>query len=470
MSSGGAPSILGREHRRLTVGIVLVVTFFAFEEMAVFTVLPTVLRQVGGIHLYGWAFSGFVLAQLAGIVMAGTLTDRIGMTGPLLAGAGLFVAGLLVDGTARTMLVVVVGRAVQGAGAGLMSVVVNVAVGRGYPPELRPRVYAALSTAWVAPALVGPVLAGLIAQTLGWRPVFLAVIPAVVAVSALAGPAVHHAEHRGTAADEGGTGEEGGPGIVVAVGLSAGWVLVLAALGTRQPVVAPLLALAGLALGVPALRAVLPARGGRLRRQQIGTMTVAALATGSFFGAEAYLPLALQSFHHRTATEAGLALTTAALSWTSGSWVQARGQARIGPRNLSAAGLALVAAGVAGVALLDWAATPWWVAYLAWGTGGFGMGLVYNSCSVAVLDAAGEGRQGGAVAALQVLLTLGIALGTGLGGAALAWSVSLGHGRAPGLALFDATAVGAALVGVGVTRLMPGPGKRPAEVAALPPQ
>jgi MFS family permease len=148
-------------------------------------------------------------------------------------------------------------------------------------------------------------------------------------------------------------------------------------------------------------------------------------------------------------------LTVAALTWTGGSWVQARYVERWGPRKLCSVGLGLVAVGVAGVGTLDWTATPWWVGFVAWGVSGAGMGLSYATTTLVVLSSAGAGRQGGPIAAMQVLVTLGVAVGSGVGGAALALSVALGHGRAPGLRALDALAVVAALVGLGLTVTIP---------------
>ena len=64
-------------YRPLTVGLVLAVTFVAFEALAVATILPVVGRQLGDLRLYGWVFSAFLLASLIGIVLAGTLADRM---------------------------------------------------------------------------------------------------------------------------------------------------------------------------------------------------------------------------------------------------------------------------------------------------------------------------------------------------------------------------------------------------------
>jgi MFS family permease len=431
--------------------MVLVVSFIAFEAIAVATVLPVVVRHLGGIRLYGWAFSAFMLAQLVGIVVAGPLVDRAGMLRPTLVAVTLFSAGLAVDGAASTMVVLVAGRVVQGLGAGVLVVSLNVLVGRGYPPALRPRAYAAMSTAWVIPGVVGPAVAGVVAEDLSWRIVFLAIIPAVVVAAAISLPAISHAD--GASAPEA-RPDERRAGLLAALALAGGTALLIEALSARRAVASPVFALVGLGLVIPALRRVLPSRRPRETRQ-IGTMAVAALVNLGFFGAEAFLPLSLTSLHHRSVTEAGLVLTVAALTWTAGSWVQARLVAVVGPRRLCTAGLGLVALGVAGVGTLDWSSTPWWVGFVAWGVAGAGMGLSYATTTLVVLSSAGPGRQGGPIAAMQVLVTLGVAVGAGGGGAALALSLALGHGRAPGLRALDALAVVAALVGLGLTVTVP---------------
>jgi MFS family permease len=470
MASGPAPRLFDGAHRRLTTGIVLVVSFIAFEAIGVATAMPAVLHHLGGVRLYGWAFSAFMLAQVVGIVVAGPAVDRAGMARPLAVASALFAAGLVVGGTAPNMLVLVVGRAVQGAGAGVVMVTLNVAVGRGYPPALRPKAYAVMSTAWVVPGVVGPAVAGLVAQHFTWRLVFLALVPAVAAGAAVAVPALRAADATSpprapppdrlraptdTQYVEVSPEEDRPPGVGVAVALAGGCALVLGALSTRQAVLAPLLALVGLAVAIPALVAVIPERPEPPASRQLGSMTVAALANMSFFGAEAFLPLSLTTLHHRSLAKAGAALTVASVTWAGGTWVQAHTQDSLGPRTLSAAGLGLVALGVSGVAALNWPVTPWWVAFFAWAVAGAGMGLAYTTTTLVVVSAAGAGRQGRPVAALQVLITLGVAVGAGMGGAALAWSVALGHGTAAGLRIFDAVVVLVALVGLACTATVP---------------
>src|ERR1700722_19691516 len=137
-----AGGIWAPAHRPLTVGLVLAVTFVAFEALAVATILPVVGRQLGDLRLYGWVFSAFLLASLIGIVLAGTLADRVPLGRPMLAGLVLFAVGLVIGGTAPDMLVLVAGRAVQGLGAGVVPAVAYVAISRCYAEEARPRMFA----------------------------------------------------------------------------------------------------------------------------------------------------------------------------------------------------------------------------------------------------------------------------------------------------------------------------------------
>src|ERR1700728_4925762 len=105
-------------YRQLTVGLVLAVTFVAFEALAIATILPLVSRHLGDLRLYGWVFSAFLLSSLIGIVVAGTLADRVPLGQPMLAGLALFALGLVIGGAAPDMPVLVAGRGVPGLRAG----------------------------------------------------------------------------------------------------------------------------------------------------------------------------------------------------------------------------------------------------------------------------------------------------------------------------------------------------------------
>src|SRR5436305_3950027 len=172
--------------RGLTVGLVLNVTFVAFEALAIATIMPLVADDLGGVALYGWVFSAFLLADLVGIVVAGELADRFGPAVPFGAGLGLFAIGLLIGGLAPSMPVLVGARAIQGFGAGAIPAVAYVVIGRTYPDALRPRMFAILSTAWVVPGIAGPALAVVIAERLSWRWVFVGLLPLVLVAGGFA--------------------------------------------------------------------------------------------------------------------------------------------------------------------------------------------------------------------------------------------------------------------------------------------
>ena len=194
MRRRGDNSLLGPRYRRLTLGVLMVSTFVAFEQMSVATALPAVLRHLGDVGLYGWAFSAFMLGQVVGITLSGPAVDRIGLARPLLAAGAGFSIGLLIDGTAPSMLILVFGRAIQGVGAGVITVILNSALGRSIDDELRPRAFAAMAVAWVLPSIVGPPVAGVVAQDLSWRLVFLGIVPAVAVGLVIAVPALAAAD------------------------------------------------------------------------------------------------------------------------------------------------------------------------------------------------------------------------------------------------------------------------------------
>ncbi len=444
--------------RPLTAGLVLTVTLVAAESLSVATVLPVVSRQLGGIRLYGWVFSAFFLGSLVGIVVAGREADRSGLHRPFAAGLVLFGAGLAVGGAAPTMGVLVAARAVQGFGAGAIPACAYVAIGRGYPPALRPRMFAVLSTAWVVPGLVGPAVSGLVADHLGWRWVFLGLLPLVVLAGALTLPQVGHLGPEAGSDPDG----EAAPRAVAprglfvdAVRVAGGAGLALGGLTVASPVPTAGLIVAGLLIGGPAFIRLVPAGTLRARAGLPVAVLIRGLLTFMFFGGDAYVPLTITSIRGASATAAGIALTVCTLMWTAGSWVQERWIHRIGPRRLIVMGFVLILLGIAGFATLLWRSVPLAVGPAMWGLAGLGMGLGYSPISVTVLHEAAPGQEGSASASLQLTDVLGVALGTGVGGAAVALGHASGWDPRVGLLVAFAVAAAVGLAGLVVTRKLP---------------
>jgi MFS family permease len=168
-------SVLSPRYRAATIGMVVLVALGAFEALAVATAMPTVATALDGVSLYALSFAGALAANIVGMVAAGRWSDMRGPSQPLWVGVALFAVGLLMSGWASNMAWFVSGRFVQGIGSGAISVVLYVIAARTYPAALQPRIFAAFSTGWVVPSLVGPTLTGLIVEHVSWRWVFLGV-------------------------------------------------------------------------------------------------------------------------------------------------------------------------------------------------------------------------------------------------------------------------------------------------------
>jgi len=439
---GDGSGVWSPARRRLTAGLVLTVTLVAFESLAISTVLPEVSDDLGGLGLYGWVFSGFFLGSLLGIVIAGQLSDLRGTWLPFVLGLSLFSVGLVVGGAAQSMGMLVAGRVAQGIGAGAIPAVAYAAVGRTYPPALRPRVFAVFSTAWVVPGLVGPVAATTIAEALSWRAVFWALLPLVGVAAVMTLPALSRAEPTDEAdtddADDAAASDDGDAADVVdpagaagpradrrrdALVLVTGTALVLAGLGAPLPL-AVALVMVGVVPAVWAFLRLVPTGTARLAPGMPAAVAVRGILTFAFFGADLYVSLAITDGRGRSTWLAGAGLTAATLLWTTGSWVQQRIVHRVGPRRLVQQGFLLVAIGIAGMLLVVQPVPPELVVPM-WGLAGLGMGLAYAPLSVTVLSLAEPGHEGTASSSLQLCDVLGVSLGTGLSGV----FVALGDGR-----------------------------------------
>jgi MFS family permease len=457
------------QRRPLTVGLAATITFVAAEALAVVTVMPLVARDLNGLSLYGFVFSAFLLGTMTGIVAAGRAADRRGPAVPYVAGIALFCAGLAVAGLAPSMLVLVVGRALQGLGAGAVPAVAYVAIGRSLPDHLRARMMAVLSTAWVAPGLAGPALSAEVARAFGWRWVFLGLLPLILLIAPVAMPALVRLGPPRTRSEDGHRLADG-VGVAVAAGLVLAGLTLAAGSGSpgaadaepaaSTPSAAALLAgglmiVTGCGLGLPVLRRLLPAGTLSARAGLPATVLSRSLLTFAFFGADAFVTLAITILRHRSPVVAGIAVTGSTLAWTAGAWVQARLSTRWEGRRQVRTGLVVILAGMAGLALMLRLQIPVAEGIAAWTVAGFGMGMAYAPITLLVLQAAPAGREGWASASLNLADVLGSALGIGLGGTAISAAVRLGWSLGAGVTIVFALTMVAGVTGLAISRQLP---------------
>ncbi len=421
----------------MAFGLVCSVTMVAFEATAVATALPAIEADLGGIRYYGWVTAGFMLANLVGISLAGLSADRHGPATAYGRGLALFAVGLLAAGLAPSMLAVALARVVQGVGAGQVTACVYVGIGRGLRAPVQPKVLALLASAWIVPGLVGPAAAGSIAQHLSWRLVFLALVPlaAVPALTAL--PAMAHLGPPPTRRDRRRGDEPRAPGAATvgrALQLAVGVGVTIAGFDVRPLLVAPFVVVGGAAVAVDALRHGLVPEGTFRAAGMVQTaIALRFMQTVALFSVDVFLPLTVTRLQGASPTEAGLSLTSAALTWAGGSWLYARLAKRFARTNILAAGMATVAVGIAVAAGSFVAGVGISAAIVGWAFAGLGMGLSYSAVTLVVLECSSDAEQGRNSAALSLFDTLGIAVGTGLAGAGVAVADSAGWSPAAGL-------------------------------------
>jgi MFS family permease len=450
MGEGRSGGLWVPQRRALTAGLVLTITFVASEALAVVTVMPVVARDLGGLRLYGWVFSGFMLGSVVGIVAAGREADRRGPAVPFVAGLVLFGSGLAVAGLAPSMGVLVAGRVLQGLGAGAVPAVAYASIGRSLSGPLRTRMMAVLSTAWVAPGLAGPAVSAEVARLFGWRWVFLGLLPVVAVAGSVAVPALIRLGPPGSAqAQE--------HRLIDAIRTAAGATMILAGLslaaGSGAVLVGLALIVVGGVAGLPALRRLVPVGTLTARPGLPATILSRGLLTFAFFGADAYVTLAITAVRHRSPVLASIAVTGATLAWTAGAWVQTRLSDTREGRRLVRTGLVIILAGIAGMLLVLPPGVPVAEGLVAWTVAGLGMGLAYTPLSLMMLQEASPGQEGRASASLNLADVLGTAIGIGVGGAAVA--ASAGRHLRPGIAAAFAAAAAVALAALALTRRLP---------------
>ena len=399
------------EQRLLAIGLVLSVTLVAFEVTSVITALPTITDELGGDSLYGVSLSIYTLANLVALVAAGELADRRGPAIPFALCIATLITGLIVAGFAPSMTWIVIGRFLQGAGAGGFSPIAYMLVKRAFPNDRQATLYAILSAGWVLPSLFAPLLAGWVTDTFGWEWVFLGLVPFALAVGALAvrpmlryGPVPF---------------DRVGSKIPAAIVAAAGLGMLVTGLQVASPLLAMATSAVGLALSIWSLRRLLPAGILTARRGLPAIIACRIIATAAFLGADSFIPLAADRIHGVSPLVQGFVIIGAAVAWSAGQWIRARRPpSRTAPAMRT--GFLFLGLGLALVVPVLWPWWPLWAVFPAWAVGGLGMGLLYNPATVAAMSYAVGGREGEVSSQVTLADAIGFSLMGGIGGATVA--------------------------------------------------
>jgi EmrB/QacA subfamily drug resistance transporter len=408
-------------HRALTVVALLLGLFLAAMEMTVVsTAMPTAVGDLGGLHLYAWAFSAYLLTATISVPIYGKLADLRGRKPVMLVGIALFLLGSLACGRAGSMETLVFFRAVQGLGAGAIQPMALTIVGDLFDVRERGRMQGIFGAVWGLAGLVGPLLGGAIVHWASWRWVFWLNVPLGLGCAAVLQVAYHErVEHHDHRLD------------VAGALLLAGTVLAVLlasrsrASGTWALPAALALALLFVAVERRAPEPLLPLD--LLAHRVIGV----ASATGALVGAAmiatvTFVPLYVQSVLGGSPTTAGAAIAPMAIGWPIASALGGRVLHRTGYRPLIRGGLAVSFAAAAGLALLLRPGASPWVPRLLTGLYGVGLGLANTPTVIAVQTSVPWNRRGVATASTMFFRTIGGTISVGVLGGVLAAALAGG--------------------------------------------
>jgi EmrB/QacA subfamily drug resistance transporter len=399
----------------------LVIFLFAIDATIVSTSMPTIVARLGGLELYSWVFSIYMLTSALATPIFGKLSDLFDRRNLMLVGIAIFVLGSALCGAAQSMEMMVLFRAIQGLGGGAIYALSFIVVGILYPEEKRAKMQGVISSIWGISSILGPLAGAVIVENWSWRWIFFVNLPLAAAASALIliGLKEQRTERRRPRLD-----------LLGSATLLIALMLLFYALAESAHAQKPLntellglIALAAVFFGaflIVERRAQEPIMPLDLFHLSLFTTScaVSTFASMGVFGAISYLPLYLQGVVGTSASQAGMALLLLSAGWTVGSLLAGQGINRFGYRWVSAAGMVLLALGYC-FFLGPTTPVPTPIALINGILIGTGMGLANLTTLVAAQSTVPKHRIGVATSTIMLFRTFGGAFGISLMGTLL---------------------------------------------------
>lgn len=408
---------LSRRRLNLIILAIMLSLFLAsMEGTVVATAMPTIVEQLGGLSIYSWVFSVYLLTSTTTVPIYGKLSDLYGRKPVYVISMLLFLAGSILCGRAHSMEQLIAFRAVQGIGAGGVLPLAFTIVGELFNLEQRARLQGFFSGVWGVSAVIGPLIGGFLVDKVSWQWVFyINIIPGLLAVGLVWW--VWKAEPQPRAVkvivDYPGAALLTLCVLSLLLGLNelgslVGWACLAAAIGF----------LAGF-IWVER-RAADPILPFHLFKSRLFTVAIlhGVLSGWAVFGSLNYVPLFVQSVLGTSATQAGITLTPMSLSWTltsvAGGWLLLK----MGYRSLALGGMVVLVAGAFFMSRIGVNTSQiWLMVYLS--MMGVGMGISVPAFLIAVQSTVGREDLGVATSTLQFSRSIGGALGVSVLGATL---------------------------------------------------
>lgn len=382
------------------------------------TILPSVVRDIGGLDYYAWNTTLFVVASILGAALATRLLHKAAPRGAYLAAAFVFALGTLICAVAPSMMVLLIGRFVQGLGGGFLYTLTYALIRIVFAERLWARAIGLEAVTWGVATLVGPAIGGMFAEFDAWRTAFwlLLMITGLFALIALV---ILPRKHEG---------EEDIAGLawlqlilLTAATLVLSWGSVLEDAGSITAGVAAALALTALLFFVEARASnrLLP-KGALNLSTRIGALYAAVALLTIGVQPEIYVPYFIQTLHGQSPFVAGYLAALMSIGWTTGSMISAGWTDPLARRSIIAApGLMALGLVVAAVFMPVHGGGDWVVlapACLAFAVVGFGIGLGWPHLYTHILEAAPVKEQDLAVGAIVTVQLFAWSLGAAAAG------------------------------------------------------
>jgi EmrB/QacA subfamily drug resistance transporter len=406
----------------VTIALMLGMSLASLDTTIVGTALPSIVGKLGGITLYSWVFSVYLLTSTTTVPIYGKLADLFGRKPVFLFGTALFLVGSIASGAAQSMEQLIIFRAIQGLGAGAVLPIVLTIIGDIFVLEERARVQGLFSGVWAASSIVGPALGGLIVDHFSWRWVFYINIPFGLLSAFLLIIAFKEKverKNRKLSIDYIGTLTLTG-GIVALLfallqgGTSWAW-------NSLQSIALFALAAVLLALFLyqerRAPEPILPLT--LFKNRIIAISSIGGVILGVLmFGITSYAPLFVQGVKGGTATSAGITLGPLLIAWPISSTLSGKVILRFGYRFTAVLGASFATIGMGMVMLFQMnTGFPFIIAAMA--VLGTGLGFMSTSFIIAVQNAVPWNLRGVATALTQFVRTMGGTIGVAVMGTIL---------------------------------------------------
>ena len=181
-----AVELPGRTKVMVLAGALLGLLVAALDQTVVSTALPRIIGELGGLSLFSWVFTAYMLTSTITVPIAGKLSDLYGRKPFFMAGVALFMTASILAGISQTMLQLIIFRGLQGVGAGMIIANSFAIIGDLFPPSERGKYIGLFSGVFGIASIIGPTLGGFITDNLSWRWVFYVNIPVgIVALTVL---------------------------------------------------------------------------------------------------------------------------------------------------------------------------------------------------------------------------------------------------------------------------------------------